>query len=222
MKISRLWPLLYLFLILAAVLWAASSALASATAPDFTISGTSITLAPGATTGNTSTVTVMPVGGFTGNVALTAAVTSAPANAVFPPALSFGSTTPVDISSTNAGTAVLTISTTAPVLGHCSTSKAIFPGTYPGAAWYSAVGASLACVLLFGIPARRRSLRTILGLLLLLMASAGGATACGGVGKNIVCNNVASSGTTAGNYTVTITGTSGATTPTGTVALTVQ
>ena len=35
---------------------------------DFSIGGSAVTLAPGATSGNTSTITITPSGGFTGNV----------------------------------------------------------------------------------------------------------------------------------------------------------
>jgi hypothetical protein len=42
-------------------------------------------VAPGATTGNTSTITVTPTGGFTGSVALTAALTTSPSGALAPP-----------------------------------------------------------------------------------------------------------------------------------------
>ncbi len=48
--------------------------------PTFAISGTAVTVAAGATTGNASTITVLPANGFTGSVALTAQLTS------FPPA----------------------------------------------------------------------------------------------------------------------------------------
>ena len=80
------------------------------------MSGTSVSVAPGATAGNASTITLTPGGGFTGNVALTAAITSSPTGAQDPPSLSFGSTTPVDITGTSAGTATLTILTTAATL----------------------------------------------------------------------------------------------------------
>jgi hypothetical protein len=81
--------------------------------PGFTITGTAVTVTPGATTGNTSSIAVTPSGGFTGSVALTAAVTSSPSGALEPPTLSFGSTSPVSITGAAAGTATLTISTTA-------------------------------------------------------------------------------------------------------------
>ena len=82
-------------------------------APDpFTIAGTSVTVAPGASTGNTSTITVTPSEDFTGSVSLTAAITSSPTGAQYPPTLSFGSTTPVSITGVATGMATLTINTT--------------------------------------------------------------------------------------------------------------
>jgi hypothetical protein len=44
--------------------------------PTFTVAGTPVSVGPGATTGNTSTITLNPRGGFTGNVTLAAAITS--------------------------------------------------------------------------------------------------------------------------------------------------
>jgi hypothetical protein len=55
-------------------------------------------------------------------------------------------------------------------------------------------------------------------MLALLVALASGVLACGGGGGGITIYP----GTTAGNYTITVTGTSGTTTATGTISLTVQ
>jgi trimeric autotransporter adhesin len=176
------------------------------------VTGTSVTVTPGATTGNTSTITVTPSGGFTGSVVLTAAVTSSPAAAQDPPTLSFASTSPVSITGTTAGTATLTISTTAAM------NAALTGPPSRQLPWYAASSATLACVVFFGIPARRRRWRTMLGLVLFLVSVASGLSACGGGGMKGTSNP----GTTAGSYTVTVTATSGATTATGTVALTVQ
>jgi subtilase family serine protease len=188
----------------------------------FAISGTPVTVAAGATTGNTSTITVTPTGGFTGSVTLTAAVTSSPANAVQPPTFNFGSTSPLTISGTTAGTATLTVSTTASQTTQCTADNRM----QHGIPWYAAGGTALACMLLFGLPGRRRKGRTMLGLVVLLASLSSGVLACGGGGggsNNNTCTPTTTPGTTAGTYTVTVTGTSGSMTPvTGTFTLTVQ
>jgi N-acetylneuraminic acid mutarotase len=198
-----------------------NSAIASATytinlQPGFTVTATAVTVNPGATIANGSSVTVTPVGGFTGNVVLTAAVTSSPAGAAYIPTLSFAAPGPVSIVGSNAGTATLIINTTAPTSGVLTLPKR------PGFNWYEFGDASLALFLMFGIPARRRSWRTMLGMLVLLFTFAGGMAACGGGGGSGGGGGGTIAGTTAGSYTVTITATSGSTTATGTVALTVQ
>ena len=187
-------------------------------APGFTVSGTAVSVSPGSTTGNISTITVTPSGGFTGSVALTATISSSPAGAQYSPTLSFGSTTPVSITGPGAGTATLTISTTA------ATSAFLVQPKHDSVPWYATGCATLACMLLVGIRAERRRIRGILGMLALLIALTGGVLACGGGGGGNGGGGGGSghSGTTAGTYIVTVTGTSGSTTTTGAVTLTVQ
>jgi len=216
MKPRGLHQLFYRSAILAVIVSAAALP-ASAVTPDFTITGTAVTVVQGATTGNTSTITVTPVGGFTGSVALAAAVTSSPANAVVPPTLSFGSTSPVTITGTTAGTATLIISTTAQSSPGCTNTAADSRSFLS----YTAGGAALACILLLGIPARRQIWRTSLGMLFLLVALTSGTLACSGQQQMIACPAVIRAGTTPGTYTVTVTGTSTSTTTTGAVTLTV-
>jgi sugar lactone lactonase YvrE len=198
-----------------------ASVIVTAPVPGFSINGTAATVAPGGTTGNTSTITVTPSAGFTGSVALTAAITSSPAGAQDLPTLSFGSTSPVSITGVSAATATLTIGTTAP------TSAALVHPQRPGAPWYATGGATLACILLFGIPARRRRWRIMLMMLLLVTAFAGGVLSCGGGGGvggggGGGGGGTSNPGTTAGSYTITVTGISGTTTETGTFNLVVQ
>jgi hypothetical protein len=183
--------------------------------PEFTVKATPVTIEAGATTGNTSTITVTPSGGFTGSVALTAAVTSSPSGAQDPPTLSFGSASSVNISGTTPVTAALTIATTAAV--GCSQAQQ----THREVPWYTGGGAILAFVMLFGIPARRRRWRAALSMAALLIIVAGSLLACGG-GSNSTCNGT-TGGTTPGSYTITVTGTgpSGAALATG-FTLTVQ
>jgi ABC-type glycerol-3-phosphate transport system substrate-binding protein len=78
----------------------------------------------------------------------------------------------------------------------------------------------LACLLLFGIPAKRRSWRTMVSALAMLAILAGGMAACGGAGSTPAGGG--NPGTTPGAYTVTVTGSSGVTTETGTVTVNVQ
>ena len=195
----------------------ATVTVSAAVPPGFAISSSAVSIAPGATTGNTSAIQITPAGGFTGNVILTASLTSGPSNAVLPPTFSFGATSPVNVAGTTPGSAVLTISTTAPSAGTCSSVNSMgqrFP-------WRTTGVTALACLLLFSNPKRKRAWRTLASILIFLACLAGGVTACGGNGRT-ACTNVAVAGTTPGLYTITITGVSGATKATGTLTLTVQ
>ena len=184
----------------------------SVTISSYSISGTSVTISRGATTGNTSTITLAPLYGFTGSVALSAAVTSAPSGAQYTPTFSFGSTSPVTLSSSGNGTATLTINTTA------ATTSANQPPTSPFQRYAPAGGAALAGLLLLGLPCRRRAWRSLLGLLLLAFVLAGGLSACSASAAH---SGVA--GTSSGTYTITLTGTSSSYSGiTGTITLTVQ
>jgi hypothetical protein len=84
----------------------------------------------------------------------------------------------------------------------------------------------LACVLLLFVPFRRRNWLALMAWLVLFTAMAGmgcgGGGAAGGGGGGGGGGGQTNPGTTAGTYTVTITGVSGGMTETGTVALTVQ
>lgn len=116
--------------------------------PSFSVSGTAVSVMPGATTGNTSTISVTPAGGFTGAVALSASVTSGPTGAVQPPTLSFGNTATVSITGTSVATATLTVSTTAPQGPDCFTSSQ-HHRDFP---WFPASGSALALSLFFFCP----------------------------------------------------------------------
>ena len=174
--------------------------------PTFTIGGAAVTITtPGASTGNTSTISVTPQPGFTGTVALTCAFATNASND--PATCSMSPASLTGFTGTTAQTSTLTISTTAATTSLNQTRKFFWP---------SAGGAALALLMLFGIPARRRSWRTMLGAFALLFILAGGAVACGGGGGG-------NSGTTPGSYSVTITGTSGSTTVTSSaISVTVQ
>jgi hypothetical protein len=186
--------------------------------PGFTISAPSLTLAPGATTGDKVQVTLTPVTGFTGSVDLTAQVTSSPQNATDAPTVSFGSNHTISITGSSAVTATLTISTTASTTAR-SDSKAI----HGGAQGLTSGAAALACVLLWGIPGLKRKgllgrMRNVTLLLVFFAALLGTSTGCGGNHSMKVTNP----GTTPGSYSITVTGKSGAISSTGTVTVIVQ
>ncbi len=183
----------------------------------FALSGTAVTITPGATTGNTSTITITASNGFTGSVALSATVTSSPAGDVYPPTLSFGTTNPANITSGAAGTATLAISTTAP-----SPSAAVYPN-WPTGLWLSKGGAAVvAGFLIFGRSTKRRRRQPLVAMLALLVVLASGALACGGGGIGNGGGRQSTPGTTSGSYTITVTGVSGSVTQRTIIALTVQ
>jgi polyisoprenoid-binding protein YceI len=185
--------------------------------PTLTLTAPAMTVEPGSTSNNTFAINVVPGGGFTGNVVMTAAVTSSPGGAQDLPTLSFGSNNTVTITGTNTGTAYITVSTTAP------TTAALAHPKLPGVPWYAAGGATLACLLLFGIPVRRRRWRSMLGMLAFLAFLVGGASSCGGGGGGSSTPPPPTNpGTTPGAYAVTVTATSGTVTASIIVSLTVQ
>jgi N-acetylneuraminic acid mutarotase len=171
----------------------------------FTITGTPISMIRGANAGNTSTISLTPMGGFTGVISLSCAIT--------PTAASDPATCSIPASATISGPAAQTTVTV-------KTTSAVSSLSWPGSLSGSFMGgAALSCILLAGIPARRRRWRSILGMLALLF-SVGMSVSCGGGGNG--GGGGGNTGTTPGTYIITVTGTSGATTQTGTVSLTVQ
>jgi hypothetical protein len=190
---------------------AVATAVYTITSPGFSITGTAVSLAPGATTGNTATITLTPSNGFTGVISLTCAITptapSDPATCSMPASAT--------ISSSTAQTVTLTVNTT-PATSALNGTRRFFRPLVGGTA--------LACILLVGIPARRRRWSSILGILVLLFFIVGGALGCGGSGNGGGGGGGGGGnpGTTLGPYVITVTGTSGAITQTGTVSLTVQ
>jgi subtilase family serine protease len=166
-----------------------------------------INVAPGATTGNTATISVTPSGGFTGTVALACAFAS---NAATDPATC--SITPsVAITGTTALTATLTVTTTASASSSNEVKKLFWP---------SAGGATVCVLLFFGLPKRRRNWLAMIGLLVIFVGLAG--MGCGGVSGGGGGGGGGNTGTTAGTYSITVTGTSGAASETTTVTLTVN
>jgi len=177
--------------------------------PSFSITGTAISVAPGATTGNTSTITLTPSNGFTGAINLKCTIT--PIAARDPATCSIPSSE--TISGTTAQTTTLTVYTTAPATALNRPGRFFRP---------SVSGTVLACILLVGIPVRRRRRWYVVGILVLLFFFVLGTLSCGGGGSGGSGGGGGNSGTTPGTYIITVTGTSGSITQEGTVSLTVQ
>jgi len=182
--------------------------------PTFAVTGNAITIEPGATIGNTSTIAVTPSNGFTGAVSLSCTITPAAAN---DPATCNILPSSVTISGPATQTATLTVSST--VATAVSRPFKLF--------WPSAGGATLALAFLFRIPRRRRNWLAMLGLFCLLISIAGvgcvgGNSGTGSGGGGGGGGGSSNPGTTAGTYTITITGTSGSIVETSTAVLTVQ
>lgn len=169
--------------------------------PSFSLSGTAISMASGATSG-TSTITITPSGGFTGAVSLACALTSSPANAQQLPTCSVNQ--PSAISGTQAVTATLTVNATASMAASRNPFSALG-------------GGALAMLFFFWLPRRRRTWQALLGLVA-FAAIVTGSTGCG-ITRNV---NAAPVGTTAGAYVITVTGTSGTLQATTTVNVKVQ
>ena len=165
-----------------------------------TPSSTSVT--PGASA--TVAVTVAALAGYTGTVSLTCQQSSTTASGGDGTSCTGGgSGTAVNLTSSNAsGTVTFTISTSAPVLAELARPK------MPGKGLLGAgSGAVLAVLIFFGIPARRRRWRSMLGILVAMavmgaLSSCGGGSSGGGGG-----GGQSDPGTTAGTYTYTVTAT---------------
>lgn len=142
----------------------------------FTLSAqnSSMTIAAGATSGDTMTIAVASTTGYTGNVTLTAAVTSSPAGAVAPIVSVSGS--PVTLSATQtSGTATVTVNSTA------ASAMLMRPMRRGAAGWYEAAGSAMfASLLFFFLPGGSRRWRKMLGALLLVAAVSFAGVGCSG------------------------------------------
>jgi hypothetical protein len=172
---------------------------------------TSLTVAPGSTTGNTAAISVAGTNGFTGIVDLTCRVTTTLTSVTDMPTCSLNPTS-VTISGTGAQTSTLTVSTT-------STSSA--ENRRRSLFWPLASGTIFAFALIFVRPPKRKDRVAIFGLLLVLVST--GFISCGGSNIGSGGGGRGNTGTTPGAYAITVTGTSGSVSATvGTVGLTVQ
>jgi hypothetical protein len=174
--------------------------------PDFTMAASTLNPATVSAGGSsTSTITITPINSFTAAVALTCSVAPAGTRAptcAFNPASVTGGT----------GTSTLTVSTTAATTGFLvpQSKGALY------AMWLPVGGLALVGA---GFTSRKKKIWSLLlGCLmfsgLVFMMACGGSSPGGGGGGH--------PGTTAGTYTITVTGTSGSLTHSAQVSLTVQ
>jgi hypothetical protein len=177
-----------------------------ASTPDFVFTnGGNITVSAGATSDNTSSVTMTSMNGFSGMVNLSCAVTTSIASPNDPPTCTLASSS-AQVNPTTIATVLLTVNTTA------ATARMISPHPL---FWPSTGATALALLFLFRLPRRRRGWFAMLGVLVLLISFAG-------MGCNNTPGKSGNSGTTSGAYTVTVTGASGSLSQTTSINLTVQ
>jgi trimeric autotransporter adhesin len=190
----------------------------AAAASTYTVTATTpAAISPGSSAN--STITVTGSGGYTGAVTLNCSLNSGgPTNqSGDAPTCTITSGSPVNLTvGAPNGSAIATVNTTAAVADLVRPNFGFGPGTGPGkvSPWSNSrfaagAGATLAVLIFFGIPARRRSWRKLLGIVIAMAAlgvlsSCGGGSSGGGGGGG---TNPTNPGTTAGTYTFTITST---------------
>jgi subtilase family serine protease len=174
--------------------WSSSSSTAT-----FTIAASPSTASISKGSSTSTTVTLTNSGSYSGTVKITCVVSSSVASPTDIPTCSVGTSS---ITLGTSGTSTITVSTTA------ASSELTRPqpaGKGPG--WLGAgSGAVLALIFLCGIPARRRSWRNLVGVLVLLTVL-GGLSACGsGTTSTGTGGSGGNSGTSSGTYVITIVG----------------
>lgn len=187
----------------------------------YTLSAASVSVAVGSS--GSSAITATGSNGYIGPTTVTinsCTLASSPTGAINLPTCSVTSASVTFAAgmSTGSGGSV-TINTTAAT---AAVRKAAADTSAPLKRWAGAGGAVLAFVVLLGVPARRKSWRSMLSLILLAGALAT-LSACGGGSSGGGGGGGGSAGTTAGAYTFTVKGTDvGGTSQSATVNVTVQ
>jgi hypothetical protein len=164
----------------------------SATAPAAVASGSS----------TSSSVTVTGSGSYVGTVSLTCALTAYPSGARtgdLPTCTGGQAVTLNPASGWTTVTVNLQVSTTAPASG-----ELVRPKLGKGQGWAGG-GAALAFLVFLGIPARRRSWQSMLGVLVAMVVLGSMAGCVNTLNVRSDTASPASSGTTAGSYTFTVT-----------------
>jgi hypothetical protein len=178
-----------------------NSATVTVTESTFTLSNPAVavtpaTIAPGASAA--AVVTVAATSGYTGTVTLTCQQTGGPSTGDGTSCTLAGGAAVTLTSGTTSGTVTFSVATAAPVAA-AVTYPQIRKNGWTGAG----TGAVLAVLMLVGIPARRRSWRQMLGVLV-LMAALGGLAGCGSSSTSGGGGGQTDPGTAAGTYTYTV------------------
>jgi hypothetical protein len=166
-----------------------------------------VTPSGGVAAGSTASavVTVAGVDGYAGTVTVTCSLTTSPSGASDAPTCTGGGPTlAVTLPNTTTQTLTFSVSTTAPSTTTIQELKKHHTASNNGRWIGAGSGALLSLLVFFGIPARRRSWRSMLGMLL-LMAGLGSLAGCGG-GGGPTTTTITDPGTTAGSYVFTVTG----------------
>jgi len=178
-----------------------------------TVTESTFTLTPGTpsstsvTPGSSATVTVTaaPTAGYTGTLTLTCAQTSTTASGGDGTTCNPSGSDQINLATCGASCSVtFTIGTSPPVAAALDRPK--LPGGGNKGLLGAGSGAVLALLVFFGIPARRRSWRNMLSILVALVAI-GALASCGGGGSSGGGGGGGQSdpGTLAGTYTYTVT-----------------
>ena len=176
-----------------------NSATVTVTESSFTLTPvvTPATIAPGASAA--AVVTVAATSGYTGTVTLTCQQTGGPSTGDGTSCTLAGGAAVTLTSGTTSGTVTFSVATAAPVAA-AVTYPQIRKNGWAGAG----TGAVLAVLMLAGIPARRRSWKQMLGVLV-LMAALGGLAGCGSSSTSGGGGGgTGDPGTAAGTYTYTV------------------
>jgi len=168
-----------------------------------TVGESTFTLA--ATTPASIKVTVAGVASYAGTVTATCSLTTSPTGATDAPTCAGGGPT-LAITLPNATTQTLTftVSVTPPSTTIVDDLKRHHSASNRGGWIGAGSGAVLSLLVFLGIPARRRSWRSMLGVLL-LMTALGSLAGCGGGGGQQT-TTVTDPGTSSGSYVFTVTG----------------
>jgi subtilase family serine protease len=173
----------------------------------FTSDIQSMTVALGKNTNNTGTIKLWGLGGFSGSVALNCSVAAQGLTAPGIDPKCFLNMGPVTLSGSNPQTITVTIDT---YTGSTAANK-----RPPSFFWPATGGTALGLLIVIGVPRRRKALMLLCLVVVFVLA---GTTGCSHFQKGAPAGTP---GTPPGPYTVTVTGTAGATTQSTSFNLTV-